>query len=56
MGVAVNLQDFAKLLRARWFTVCAATLAAVLGGRHDIDAHDTAVPGLDEVLRFYSCW
>ena len=27
----MNLQDFAKLLRARWLTVCAATLAAVLG-------------------------
>lgn len=27
----MNLQDFAKLLRTRWLTVCAATLAAVLG-------------------------
>src|SRR4051812_11162732 len=30
-GVAMNLQDFVKLLRARWVTVCVTTLVAVLG-------------------------
>lgn len=30
-GVAVNLQDFVKLLRARWVTVCVTLLVAVLG-------------------------
>ena len=27
----MNLQDFAKLLRSRWVTVCVAILVAVLG-------------------------
>jgi capsular polysaccharide biosynthesis protein len=30
-GVALNLQDFAKLLRTRWVTVCVTTVVAVLG-------------------------
>src|SRR4051812_29768796 len=29
-GVALNLQDFIKLLRVRWLTVCGTTLAVVL--------------------------
>lgn len=30
-GTALNLQDFARLLRSRWITVCATTLVVVLG-------------------------
>lgn len=30
-GVAVNLQDFVKLLRARWLTIFITTLVAVMG-------------------------
>ena len=30
-GVALNLQDFVKLLRSRWVTVCVTILVAVLG-------------------------
>ena len=30
-GAALNLQDFVKLLRSRWITVCVTTLVAVLG-------------------------
>ena len=30
-GVALNLQDFAKLLRSRWVTLCVTILIAVLG-------------------------
>jgi capsular exopolysaccharide synthesis family protein len=30
-GVALSLQDFLKLLRSRWVTVCVTTLVAVLG-------------------------
>ena len=30
-GAALNLQDFVKLLRSRWLTVCVTTLVAVLG-------------------------
>lgn len=30
-GTALNLQDFARLLRSRWITVCSATLVVALG-------------------------
>ena len=30
-GAALSLQDFIKLLRSRWVTVCVTTLVAVLG-------------------------
>ena len=30
-GAALNLQEFAKLLRARWITVCAAIVICILG-------------------------
>lgn len=30
-GAALNLQEYAKLLRTRWVTVCITTLAAILG-------------------------
>ena len=30
-GAALSLQDFVKLLRSRWVTVCVTTLVAVLG-------------------------
>lgn len=31
-GAALTLQDFVRLLRARWITVCASVVVAVLGG------------------------
>src|SRR3982750_4073447 len=30
-GAELNLQDFAKLIRARWLTACATVLVVVLG-------------------------